>query len=59
MGISAFTVGGMFSTVINSILPAIGALSLSGKGKEAAQDKEEQFEKVCIQHMSRVFQEKK
>jgi len=36
LGIQAFTVGGSFSAVINSLMPAMGALSVGGDDKKEA-----------------------
>jgi len=49
LGIKAFTVGGTFSAVINSGMPAVGALSLKKKDKKE-DDKskfEEEIKKIC------------
>jgi len=51
MGIKAFTVGGTFSAVINSLLPALGATSISGKDKADDKVKSEHVEKACKESM--------
>jgi len=52
VGINAFSVGGSFSAVINSLLPALGATSISGKDETQHKTKPEHVEKACKESLN-------
>jgi len=51
LGIDAFTIGGTFSALVNSVLPALGALTLAGK-KQKNELNQSAVEQACKSSMA-------
>jgi len=54
-GIKAFTVGGSFSAVINSLLPALAGVSMGGKDKKIDSDSDTKIVKAVEESVKHVL----